>query len=64
MTCAYLLSASVALRVHELKKMVLNDLKEHKRKEVILCLFLKVPTGPRKDRETEKENVKKNPIYI
>lgn len=40
--------------------MALNDSSEHNKEELILCLFLKVPTGPRRDRETEKESVKKH----
>lgn len=32
-------------KVH--KEVELNDSSEHKREELILCLFLKVPTAPR-----------------
>lgn len=42
------------------KEVALNDSNEHNKGELILCLFLKVPTGPRYDRETERESVKKH----
>lgn len=44
--------------VHE--EVELNDLKKHNKGELILCLFLKVPTGPRLDGETEKDSVRKH----
>lgn len=41
------------------KEVALNDLSEHNKEELVLSLFLKVPTAPRKDRETKRESVKK-----
>lgn len=44
--------------VHE--EVELNDLKKHNKGELILCLFLKVPTGPRwteRQRRRASENI-------
>ncbi len=40
------------------EEVALNDSSEHNKGELVL--FLKVPTGPRQDRETERERVKQH----